>query len=85
MSFTFNILDPGPDGLLINTCGGSHNFSNLLRYFGIAFYCHMMILSIHISTVCDQFSTGITSWVSKLALIIPPANFVCYTPRKLCL
>ena len=35
MSFTFDILDPGPNSLLNNTCGaqcgGSHNISNLLR------------------------------------------------------
>ena len=34
-SFTFDILDPGQNNLLNNTCGalcgGAHNFSDLLR------------------------------------------------------
>ena len=36
MSFTFDILDPGTNSLLYNTCGvvcgGSHNFSDLLEH-----------------------------------------------------
>ena len=49
MSFTFDILDPGPYYLLNNTCGArygnSHNFYYLLRYFGTL---TMMIFSGHI-------------------------------------
>ena len=50
MSFTFDILDPGPISLLNNTCGTrcgkSHNFSYLINLS--SFVVNMMILSGHI-------------------------------------
>ena len=57
MSFTFDILDPGPFSLLNNMCGAlcgnSYIFSYLLWYFDLVIY---------ISTACDRFSTDIARY-----------------------
>ena len=75
VSFTFDILDPGPYNLLNNRCGArygnSHNFYYLLRYFGTlnSFCCqHDDFLRSYISTVFDRFSNGIARY-TELALI----------------